>query len=183
MSLWLTACHGEPSPRPNKITAGETGWRDWLPVSRHGYWRLERLTLALSKSARRPSKVATSEVRQTRTAPTRRRANGPNTWEWSDSEREAITNLNLTCRRRENEATRNERPRHGGDHELESEALMNLKLDRNGRWHDKDRRPLRLSWATRMWLGYDGLRPATARLTCRGQWRRGHLPCWIRINR
>ena len=156
------------------------GWRDsdWRPVSSQGHWRLAQLTL--SNLASGPSKAATAQgPHHARLShkPTGRslRANGPKTQEWSDSEREAITNLKLKCRRRENEWTRDERPRSricqwswlGGNL-----MITNLKLDRRGKLRrGKIRRQLRLS--TRMRLGYDGLRLATARQAGRVQIRLG----------
>ena len=81
-------------------------------VQTTGATNIVQAGLSRGFSASGQSKAATGAARQT--APSRAdptRAEGPKTRERSESEREAITNLKLTGRRRENKATRNERSR------------------------------------------------------------------------
>ena len=130
-----------------------------LADDRQGYWPLARLTLS------RPDWAGgTRQAGQAR--PLRARPGRP-----------SQPDVGQKGPRRENEATWNERwsrgwnwraedartkrlGMRGRDHELDTEAITNLKLDRTGELRrSKVRRPLRFS--TRMRLGFDSLRPAT----------------------
>ena len=102
------------------IAAAENtnGWCDWWPVSRQGQWRLARLTLSNSASLSGPSKAATGAARQTPAASPRPASSRAGLTEGQRAEDARMNRLGtrgnneleLTCRRRENEGTRDESP-------------------------------------------------------------------------